>query len=59
MRLSELMSHMGLTFFPIVALVMFLAVFAAAVLYVIRGKATFARSATLPLDDGKEVRGES
>ncbi len=55
MSLTDIMSHSDLSWYPQVALWIFLAVFAATSLRVLlsrRRKAEFARAATLPLDEG-------
>jgi hypothetical protein len=59
MRLSDLMSQMHLTFYPEVALVMFLAIFAAVVVHVVRVSRDVGWNdvSRLPLDDD-ERRGE-
>ncbi len=57
MRLSDVMSHMNLTTYPEVALVIFLAVFAAVVWRIFRrrGAEDFAAQGALPLDDSPIV----
>ena len=53
MRLSDIMSHMDLTVYPIVGLVIFLFVFVSVVARVMSRsrRAEYARGALLPLDD--------
>ncbi len=57
MRLSDIMSNMDLTVYPQVALVIFLAVFAAVVWRVFhrRTASEFAAHASLPLDESPVV----
>ena len=59
MRLSDIMSHMNLTLFPEVAMVLFLGVFAVVVwrVYRRRGAAELESHAALPLDDCPAVDG--
>ena len=54
MRLSDVVSHMNLAFWPQVALVIFIAVFlAVAVRVYTRPRAAYQRYCLLPLDDQK------
>ncbi|USN99956.1 MAG: cbb3-type cytochrome c oxidase subunit 3 [Phycisphaeraceae bacterium] len=54
MRLSDVISHLDLTVYPIVGLVIFLIVFAAVSVRALRTrKADCARYASLPLDGGE------
>lgn len=55
MKLSDVMSHMGLSSYAEVALLIFFAVFVGVTLYVLRSdkKAAFERAARLPLDDSE------
>jgi cbb3-type cytochrome oxidase subunit 3 len=55
MKLSDVMSHMGLSSYAEVALVIFFAVFVCVALYVLRSdkQAAFDRAARLPLDDSE------
>jgi hypothetical protein len=55
MSLTDIMSYSDLSWYPQIALVIFLAVFAATSLRVLlsrRRTAEYARAATLPLDEG-------
>ncbi|MGF1511671.1 MAG: cbb3-type cytochrome oxidase subunit 3 [Myxococcota bacterium] len=54
MRLSELMSSMDLSFYPQVALVIFLAVFIGVVVRLFTRKEEYERAARLPLEDDKD-----
>lgn len=53
MRLSELMSNMDMTFWPQVALVLFMAIFAGVLVRVFSRKRTaeYERAARIPLED--------
>lgn len=53
MRLSEIMSRLDLAFYPQVGLVLFLGIFTAVVVYVLRGgkDGTFEAARRLPLDE--------
>lgn len=55
MKLSDVMSHMGLSSYAEVALVIFFAVFVCVTIYVLRSdkQAAFDRAARLPLDDSE------
>ncbi len=57
MKLSDVMSGLGLAVFPIIAMALFLTVFAGVIAYVLRrsGKAEFDRAAMLPLSEGVET----
>lgn len=54
MRLSDIMGNADLSFYPIVALVLFLFAFVAIVVYLFarRNQETFERAKELPLADG-------
>lgn len=54
MRMSDVMSSLGLAIFPIVAMALFLLVFAGVIAYAMRRseKDEFDRAAMLPLSDG-------
>ncbi len=53
MRLSDFVSSLGMTVFPIVGLIIFFAVFTAVSIRALRiGKDESSRCAALPLDDG-------
>lgn len=55
MRLTDIVSHMNLTVFPIIGLVLFLAVFVGATWRALRRPGAEMRAiAAIPLDDGSE-----
>ncbi len=60
MRLSDIMSHLGLAAFPIFGMFLFLSVFVGVLLHVCRGRreAEFAAAARLPLVDDAGQTGE-
>ncbi|HET6343359.1 MAG TPA: hypothetical protein VFH51_00450 [Myxococcota bacterium] len=60
MRLSDLMSQMHLTFYPEVGLVMFLGIFAAVVVHVVRGSrgAGWEDVSRLPLTEDERRGGQ-
>jgi cbb3-type cytochrome oxidase subunit 3 len=57
MKLSDIMSGLGLSVFPIIAMVLFLTAFAGVVAHALRrsGKAEFDRAAMLPLSESAEL----
>lgn len=56
MRLSDIMGHLDLTVWPMVAMVLFVSVYVTAVVRVCRRPAAECRrAASLPLDDGQAV----
>ena len=61
MSLSEIVSSMGLTFFPIAALLLFLAVFTTVVvrMFLVYDKDRSSLLAHAPLDDGESDSGET
>lgn len=55
MRLSDIMSQMDLTAWPIVGLVLFLSIFCGVLVYTFASGRSFERIAELPLEDDTEA----